>query len=110
MWSLVRELLPCTWNPSCLADVYRLLFPYKGQDKRVLWTSVAVLLWAIWNIRNKFTIERKFPAQPTDGMYKMSIYLQAWRLVARRQDKEALELTIDRIRSLHSTLREPLGA
>ena len=53
---------------------------------------------------------RKFPAQPTDGLYKMSIYLQAWRLVARRQDKEALELAIGRIRLLHSTLREPLGA
>ena len=46
MWSAVRELLPCTWNPSCLADVYRLLLPYKGHDKRVLWTSVAALLWA----------------------------------------------------------------
>ena len=87
--------------------MYRLLLPYKGQAKRVLWTCVAALLWAIWNIRNKFTIERKFPNQPTDGLYKMSIYLQAWRLVARRQDKEALELAIGRIRMLHSTLREP---
>jgi hypothetical protein len=105
MWSAVRELLHCSWNPTCLADVYRLLQPYRGQTKRVYWISCAALCWTLWNIRNKFTIEGRFPSQPADCIYKMSLYLQVWKQVARRQDREAVELTIDRLRTLHTSSR-----
>ena len=36
MWSAVRELLQCTWNPSCFADLSRLLNSTRGQTRRVL--------------------------------------------------------------------------
>ena len=111
MWSAVRELLSCDWNPTCIGDVFRLLQHDKGQTKRVLWTCCAALCWTLWNVRNKFTIEQKFPAQPADCLYKLSTYLQGWRPVARRCDREALELTIRKIRELHATVRDrPLSA
>jgi hypothetical protein len=105
LWSAVRELLHCTWNPTCLADVYRLVQPCRGQTKRVYWISCAALCWTLWNIRNKFSIEGRFPSQPADCIYKMSLYLQVWKQVARRQDREAVELTIDRLRELHTSSR-----
>jgi hypothetical protein len=54
---------------------------------------------------NKFSIEGSFPSQPDDTLYKMSIYLQVWKPVARRKDRGVLELTISRIRDLHSAIQ-----
>jgi mannosylglycoprotein endo-beta-mannosidase len=106
MWSAVRELLGCAWNPTCFAELYRLLDDLSGQTKRVLWMCCTALCWGLWNIRNKFTIEGIFPSQPADALYKMLMYLQVWKPVARRQDREALELAIGRLRSLHANIRD----
>jgi hypothetical protein len=35
----------------------------------------------------------------------MSLYLQVWKHVARREDCEAVELTIGRLRELHASSR-----
>jgi hypothetical protein len=105
MWSAVRELLGCMWNPSCFSDIFMILRVQEGQSKRVLWMACAALLWTLWNLRNKFTIDGVFPRQPADGLYKMSMYLQVWKQVARRKDREAVEWAIGRIRSLHLTIR-----
>jgi hypothetical protein len=102
MWSVVQELLGFSWNPSCTADVFRFLDGCVGQTRRVLSTCCAALLWFLWNIRNKFTIEEKYPSQPADIIFKKFMYLQVWKPVARRQDREALEMTIKRIHSLHA--------
>lgn len=45
LWSAVRELLGCSWNPSCFADLYRQLQQCEGQSKRVLWICGAALCW-----------------------------------------------------------------
>jgi hypothetical protein len=36
----------------------------------------------------------------------MMLYLQVWKPVARRQDREALELVTGRLRTLHATIRD----
>jgi hypothetical protein len=59
-----------------------------------MWVSFAALCWTLWNTRNKFTIEDVFPSQPADGLYKLSIYMQVWKPLAKRQDKEELEKPI----------------
>ena len=106
LWSAVRELLSCSWNPSCFAELYRLVLGFRGQQRRVLWICCASLCWTLWNMRNKFTIEGCFPSQPADSLYKMSMYLQVWKPVARRQDRGELEAGIGRIRALHDTTRD----
>ena len=109
MWSAVRELLGCGWNPTCFADVYREVRKCTGQTKRVLWTACAALAWTLWTTRNKFTIEGTLPAQAADGLYKLSMYMQVWKPVARSEDRGVLELTISRIRSLYARVREVPG-
>jgi hypothetical protein len=76
MWSAVRKLLSCSWNPSCFADMCRLLHGQTTKMKRVLGIYYAALCWTLWNLRNKFTIEGIFPTQPADSLYKLSMYLQ----------------------------------
>jgi hypothetical protein len=43
LWSAVRELLSCTWNPSCFADVCRTLHNQSTKMKRVLGICCAAL-------------------------------------------------------------------
>ena len=71
--------------------------------KCYLFISCVALCWLMWTTINKF---RRFPAQSADCLYKMSIYLQVWRPLARRQDHEAVELVIVNINALHVTVRE----
>ncbi|KAK1613172.1 hypothetical protein QYE76_036845 [Lolium multiflorum] len=106
MWSAVRDLLGCSWNPSCFADIFWYMRVHVGQTRRVLWLACAALLWSLWNVRNKFTIEGSFPSDPANGLYKMTVYLQAWKLLARRGDRHAVELVIGRIRALHASIRD----
>ena len=106
LWSAVRELLSISWNPSCFADLYRLVQESTGQKRRVLWICCAALCWTLWNMRDRFTIDGIFPSQPADCLYKMSIYMQVWKPLARRQDRRALEEAIGRIRQLHDSVRD----
>jgi hypothetical protein len=41
-----------------------------------------------------------FPIQSTDERYKMTMYLQVWKLLARSQDRQAVELVIGKIKAL----------
>jgi hypothetical protein len=34
------------------------------------------------------------------------MYLQVWKLVARKKDREAVEWAVTRIRTLHSSIRD----
>jgi hypothetical protein len=104
MWTAVRELLSCSWNPSCLSHVARLLHTCVGETKQFFWICNAALCWTLWNVRNKFSVEGKFPTQPIDCIYKISMYLQVWKPMPRRSDREALELTIGRIHALHASV------
>ena len=47
-----------------------------------------------------------FPSQPADCLFKMTMYMQVWKPVARRQDRGEVESAIREIRQLHDTVRE----
>ena len=52
------HLVEISWsNPSCFADLYRILTTFTGQPKWILWICCAALCWTLSNIRSKFTIE-----------------------------------------------------
>jgi hypothetical protein len=47
-----------------------------------------------------------FSVHPSDGLYKITVYLQVWKLLARRGDWQAVELLIGKIRALHASIRD----
>jgi hypothetical protein len=57
----------------------------------MVWIFFAVHCWALWNTHNKFTIERKFPRQPADIIFKLLISLQLWRPLQKPKDLDALD-------------------
>ena len=57
-------------------------------------------------MRNKITIEGILPSQPADTLFKMSMYMQVWKLVAKRQDRGAVEVAISEIGRLYDSVRD----
>lgn len=78
-----REDFGVNWNPASFDDFFALLASLHGKAKRAIWLWFAAQSWALWHIRNKFTIEGRFPRQPADCFFKTSIFLQQWRPLIR---------------------------
>jgi hypothetical protein len=66
------------------------------KSKRVLGGFFAVICWALWKTRNKFTIEAKFPRQPADCIFLTRLSMQLWRPLQKRKD----ELLLDDLEAL----------
>lgn len=105
-WSAVREAAGVSWNPSSGADLLNLLAPLQGSSKRVIWRSVGALLWSLWTIRNKLTIEGVFPSHPADCIFKCTTLLQQWAPLGRRQDSETMEVAIARFKTIYNLSRQ----
>ena len=76
VWSCVTSWLQVSWNPSSFSELRTLAKVLVGVTKRVFWVGLGALCWALWTIRNKFTIEHIFPSKPTDVLFKSCILLQ----------------------------------
>ena len=78
-----------------------------GGNKRVLWSYLGALAWAMWLTRNKLAIEGVFPSHPANILYKCNIFLQQWSPLARSKDAEKMKLAQDRLRQVYLLAREP---
>ena len=110
VWCCVRSWLQVSWNPSSFSHIRTLAKALVGVTKRVFWVGLGALCWALWTIRNKFTIEHIFPSKPADVLFKSCILLQQWRSLTKEVDRDALDLLIDKIRASasHISGRDPV--
>lgn len=98
MWSVVRQLLGCSWSPTSFAHFYSILLRFAGRPRRLLWMLFMAQSWTLWLIRNKLTIESKLIIrQPADIIFKTIIFLQLWSS-AKPQDKASILELISRLR------------
>jgi hypothetical protein len=65
----------------------------------------AVQSWALWNIRNKISIEHKLPSQPAECFFKTSLFLQLWRPLLRSKLNSKMECLLDVLRTLYLQTR-----
>ena len=106
-WTAVREAAGRDWDPRSGVELCALLSSVSGSARRVVWSCVGALLWALWRIRNKLTIEGVFPSHPADVIFKCVIFLQQWAPLARRQDVELLHHALARLRQVYTLARAP---
>lgn len=104
-WSAVREAFGQNWNPESGGDLLAILRAHRGATTRVLWRYVGALLWALWTVRNKFTIEHKFLSNPADVIFKCHLFLQTWMSLGKQQDTELMQAAMERIRSIQQEAR-----
>jgi hypothetical protein len=109
MWSVVRQLLGCSWSPTSFAHFYVILTCFTGRPRRLLWMLFMAQSWALWLIRNKLTIESKLIRQLADIIFKTIIFLQLWSPSAKPQDKASILELISRLRHTHAEVVESDG-
>jgi hypothetical protein len=56
--------------------------------------------WALWTIRNKFSIEAKFPKHPANCIFKTSIFLQLWRPLANPKVHPMLDEAVTKLKEI----------
>ena len=100
-WSVLRQLLGCSWCPGNFTQFYAILSGFNGQPKRLLWILLLAQSWALWLVRNKLTIESKTLSHPADIIYKTIIFLQLWKLNTKAQDKEGLDWMTSELRAVN---------
>ena len=100
-WSVLGQLLRCSWCPGNFTQFYAILSGFNGQSKRLLWILFLAQIWALWLVRNKLTIESKTLSHPADIIYKTIIFLQLWKLNTKAQDKEGLDWMASELRAVY---------
>ena len=75
--------------------------------KRLFWVGLAAMCWSLWNIRNKFTIEGVFPNKPTDVLFKMSIFLQQWKLLTKPAHMDGMVELISKVWTSANLMSSP---
>jgi hypothetical protein len=106
-WSGIREALGVQWNPHSFQDFFGIVNSLPISFKSAIWLLFAAQSWALWIIRNKFTIEHKLPSQPADCFFKTSIFLQLWRPLLKNKLNAKMELLQEMLRALYQQTRNP---
>jgi hypothetical protein len=110
LWAGVRELLHCSWNPAGAGDFLAISHGLAGAYRRVVWYSFAALAWALWNIRNKLTMEGVLIGKPADALFKMIVYMQQWRMLVKWKDRGLVDAAMDSLRRMHTDLAVSMGS
>jgi hypothetical protein len=79
---------------------------FLGKARKFIWIIFAAQSWALWRIRNKFSIEGEFPNQPTDCVFK-TVLLQEWRPITRSKDLELMDRVIGMMKQLFNMTYSP---
>ena len=98
------------WNPSCYLDLERILGNIGGVGRKVMRMFFAAVCWALWLIRNKFTIEGKFPKQPADYIFKILILLQPWKPLIKHEAVPKLEEVVAKLKALFAATHTPISS
>jgi hypothetical protein len=100
-WSGIREAFGVQWNPRTFQDFFVIVNFLAPGFKQAIWLLFAAQSWALWNIRNKITIEHKLPSHPADCIFKTSLFLQLWRPLLRNKLVDKLDVMLELLRTLY---------
>jgi hypothetical protein len=102
MWEGARELLGTVWNPAGAGNFIALAQGLAGPLCRIVWFTFAAQCWALWNIRNKLTIEGKLIGHPAIFIFQMSLHMQCRRGLVRPRDRALLDEVLREVMRLHA--------
>jgi RsiW-degrading membrane proteinase PrsW (M82 family) len=105
MWVGARDALHCDLNLAGARDFLAIAAGLSGHFRRLVWFTFAAQCWALWNVRNKLTIEGKLIGNPAGAFFQMSIHMQHWRVLARPKDHAWLDMAADEVRRLYARTR-----
>lgn len=63
---------------------------------------LAIILWGLWNTRNKCAIEGIYLSKQTEILFKINLWLQRWRVLLKREEKAILD---EKIKMMDDSLK-----
>jgi hypothetical protein len=102
MWSVVRQLLRCSWSPANFPQFYTITASLLGGQWRVVWSLFAAQSWALWLTRNKLSIESRLIRNPSDMIFKTLVFLQLWTPTTRSKNQPSLKWLNGELKKLHA--------
>lgn len=60
IWFSFKEALGWDRVPQSMQDVFDFWIPMGGRDYHIKLSTFVIVLWGLWNVRNKIGIEKKF--------------------------------------------------
>jgi hypothetical protein len=64
--------------PLNFQDFFDNWLPLQDKQYKLKLFVLANVVWVLWNIRNKMSIEGVFPTDPVDTLFKINASLQKW--------------------------------
>jgi hypothetical protein len=92
IWVFVKQALGWADYPRDMEDLMTTWLPGKFKVSYQTGLSCfAGIEWAIWNTRNKITIQKQFPAKAVDAVHLAMSFLQKWRNLMKAIEKTKVE-------------------
>jgi hypothetical protein len=87
MWASLQEALGWGRSPESFEDFFDHWLPLGCPGYNFKIFLLGVVLWVLWNVRNKLHIEGVAPKTPSNILYMMLSLLQRWSVLLRRPEK-----------------------
>lgn len=95
VWTSIKEMLKWEKTPKSLDNFQHNWLDARGANYyNTCLFSFAALAWTLWKIRNKMAIEKNFPKQPIEALFKSISCLQKWRILVKEGEREDLDHVI----------------
>lgn len=102
IWTCCREALGWDRPPDSLQEVWEEWVPLGYGDYKLNFSFlgvVVVVLWILWNTRNKLVIEGVCPKSPSGELYKILSYLQRWHVLLGGDEQSKLDERMAQVRT-----------
>lgn len=91
IWRCFKEALGWDRVPRSMKDVFYHFITLRGSDYHIKLFTFVIIIWGLWNVRNKMAIEKRFPKSSKEVFGKIFQFVQRWHILLRKPD--ALKLS-----------------
>jgi hypothetical protein len=77
--------------PLNFQDFFDNWLPLQDKHYKLKLFVLANMVWVLWNVRNKMSMEGVFPNDLADTLFKINASLQKWRVRLVHEDGEQLK-------------------
>ena len=91
VWACAKEAFQWDRVPTSLQDFLEGWMPMGCVLYNPKMLTFVGLLWSLWNVRNKMTIEGVFIKTPAEVIFKFDSFLQKWRGLFRAADRGKMD-------------------